>query len=341
VVPATHIFHRGDHRQPTRPVGPGDLTIAAPSGVRIDLDPKPGATGLPTSRRRLAYARHLVNGRHPLVGRVLANRIWMHHFGRGLVETPGDFGALGTRPTHPELLDWLASELVRQGWSLKRMHRLIMTSASYRQSSRRESADADADDVWYARYPVRRLDAEALRDRVLCASGRLDSALYGRPVPVTEDSVGQVNAANDSPRRSLYLEVRRSRPVSFLTAFDAPVMAVNCDRRMPSTSATQSLMLMNSDFVLEHAKAMAVRLRSETAAADGASKDKRGAMIDRAWRIAYGRAISEEERAWARAFVDGQLEGLARSGSGGDRELVVLTNLCQQLMTSNEFLYAD
>ena len=126
VLPETHIFHRGDHRQPLAAVGPGDLTIAAPAGARFEIGGK--EPGLPTSGRRLAYARHLVDGRHPLVGRVLANRIWLHHFGRGLVETPGDFGALGTRPTHPELLDWLASELVRQGWSLKRMHRLIMTS---------------------------------------------------------------------------------------------------------------------------------------------------------------------------------------------------------------------
>src|SRR5205807_618861 len=110
-----------------------DLTIAAPEGLRIDIPEKdPNTT---TSGRRLALARHLMSGKHPLVGRVLANRIWLHHFGRGLVETPGDFGVLGMRPTHPELLDWLADEFVRQGWSLKRMHRLIMTSAVYRQSS--------------------------------------------------------------------------------------------------------------------------------------------------------------------------------------------------------------
>jgi hypothetical protein len=272
---------------------------------------------------------------------VLANRIWMHHFGRGLVETAGDLGALGTRPTHPELLDWLASELVRQGWSLKRMHRLIVTSTAYRQSSRRESAGAGEDGAWYARYPVRRLDAEALRDRVLCASGRLDPALLDRPVAVTEDSVGQVNAANDSARRSLYLEVRRSRPVSFLAAFDAPVMAVNCDRRMPSTSATQSLMLMNSDFVLEHARAMAGRLRKEAPGAGGTSKERLTSMIDRAWRIAYGRVISDEERSWAREFIAGQLAAATVSKPGGDTELAALANLCQQLMTSNEFLYVD
>src|SRR5205823_6507732 len=155
-------------------VQPGDLTIAAPDGKRLELpskDPK-----LPTSGRRLAFARHLTSGQHPLLGRVLANRLWLHHFGRGLVDTPGDFGVLGQRPTHPELLDWLAAELPRQGWSLKRMHRLLMTSAAYRQSSIADCglriADSkssnpqsairnpqliDSGNALCGRYPVRRL----------------------------------------------------------------------------------------------------------------------------------------------------------------------------------------
>ena len=174
---------------------------------------------------------------------MLVNRVWLHHFGRGLVETPGDFGALGSRPTHPELLDWLADELVASGWSLKRLHRLIMCSTTYRQSSHRDpSRDAiDSDNSLLSRYPVRRLDAESLRDSILLLSGRLDRTLFGPPVPVVEDSVGLINPAKDSPRRSLYLQVRRTRPVSLLSAFDAPVMTVNCDRRIPSTTALQSL----------------------------------------------------------------------------------------------------
>ena len=155
---------------------------------------------LPTTGRRLSYARHLMNGRHPLVGRVLANRIWLHHMGRGMVETPGDFGVLGQRPTHPELLDWLADEMVRQGWSLKAMHRLIMTSSVYRQSSQRQpSHDAvDSSNTLYGRYPVRRLDAEVIRDRILAVSGRLDLTPFGPPVAVAEDAVGQVMPADDS-----------------------------------------------------------------------------------------------------------------------------------------------
>ena len=202
----------------------------------------------------------------------------------------------------------------------------------------------DADDAGYGRYPIRRLDAEALRDRVLCASGRLDPTPFGRPVPVTEDSVGQVNAANDSARRSLYLEVRRTRPVSFLTAFDAPVMAVNCDRRLPSTSATQSLMLMNSDFVLEHAEGHGgCGSAAPPPMAPAGAEARRSRMIDHAWRIAYQRAITNEERSWAREFVDRQLASrrLAGSGQATSAELAVLANLCQQLLTSNEFLYVD
>ena len=137
VRPQTHLFYRGDHRQPKQAVQPGDLTIAAPDGARLEITDANGNS--PSSGRRLAYARHLVSGRHPLVGRVLVNRVWLHHFGRGLVETPGDFGSLGSRPTHPDLLDWLADELVASGWSLKRLHRLIMVSTVYRQSSHRDS----------------------------------------------------------------------------------------------------------------------------------------------------------------------------------------------------------
>jgi Protein of unknown function (DUF1549)/Protein of unknown function (DUF1553)/Planctomycete cytochrome C len=336
VLPETRIFYRGDHRQPTHPVAAGDLTIAAPTRARFEAPAKD--PGLPTSGRRLAYAKHLVDGRHPLVGRVLANRIWLHHFGRGLVDTPGDFGALGNRPTHPELLDWLADELARQGWSLKAMHRSIMMSAAYRQSSHRDPADGtpDNDDAGYCRYPLRRLDAEALRDRILFVSGRLDRTPFGRAVPVAEDSVGQVLPTNDSPRRSVYLEVRRTKPVSLLAAFDAPVMAVNCDRRPTSTSAPQSLMLMNSEFVLGNARAMAQRLRAEDLAPPELSR-----MIAHAWQLAYNRPISREEQDWARAYIARQLGVPAKTNAGGDRELMALTNLCQQLLTSNEFLYVD
>ena len=327
-IPETRLFYRGDHRQPQEPVGPGDLTIAAPEGKRFEVEARDST--LPTSGRRLAYARHLVDGRHPMVGRVLANRAWLLHFGRGLVDTPGDFGVLGGRPTHPELLGWLADELARGGWSLKKFHRLILTSTAYRQASRRDpKQDAvDADNVLIGRHPVRRLDAEAIRDRILAASGKLDRSMFGPPVPVAEDAVGQVMPSGDSTRRSLYLEVRRSRPVSLLAAFDLPSMAVNCDRRASTTSAPQSLMMMNSDFLLAQARAMADRIVAEKPGAPLAEK------VAHAWALAYQRSITPEESAAAVAFVASYL-----TGPGG--EASALAHLAQQLLGSNEFLYVD
>ena len=291
-IPATHVFHRGDYRQPKQEVAPGDLTIAAPDGSRLELPAKDPA--LATSGRRLAYAKHLTSGQHPLVGRVLANRIWLHHFGRGIVDSAGDFGVLGTRPSHPELLDWLAGELVRQGWSLKRMHKLIMTSTAYRQASLRTptAIAADADNRLLSHFPLQRLDAESLRDRMLLAAGRLDRTQFGPPVSVEEDFVGQVVPAGDSARRSIYLQVRRTKPVSFLTAFDAPIMTVNCDRRVASTTAPQSLVLMNSEFVLAQSGALAGRLKNETP--PDFARDLTGPLAaafqrpSEAWQFGYG-----------------------------------------------------
>jgi hypothetical protein len=334
VLPTTKIFHRGDHRQPTKPVRPGDLSVVAPEGARYEIPEKDSS--LPTSGRRLAYARRLVKGDHPLLGRVLVNRIWLNHFGRGLVDTPGDFGVLGTRPTHPELLDWLADELVRQGWSLKRMHKLIMTSTVYRRSSRQSQAGSTADtgNALYAHFPLQRLEAEEIRDVTLLLSGRLDEILYGPPVPVAEDAVGHILPDKNSARRSLYLQARRTKPVSLLATFDYPTMAVNCERRVPTTSATQSLVLMNSDFILGHADRLARRVCDHTPA--GPASDKLARQAAYAWKLVYQRAITPDEATWVSEYHARQL-----AMPGPDRELAVLTNLCQQLLISNEFLYVD
>jgi mono/diheme cytochrome c family protein len=339
-IPTTHVFYRGDPRQPKAEVQPGDLTIAAPEGERLDISAKDGAW--PTSGRRLAYARHLTSGRHPLLGRVLANRLWLHHFGRGIVETPGDFGILGQRPTHPELLDWLAAELPRQGWSLKRMHKLLMTSTVYRQSSRRDSAkDAiDSGNALYGRYAVRRLEAETLRDRMLVTAGRLDPTLFGPPVTAVADAVGQIIAPDDKPRRGIYLQMRRSQPVAFLTAFDGPGGELNCERRLSSTSAPQALMLMNSDFVLQQASHFSRRLLREIVSSgdESAVRDRR---LELAWQFAYQRSIEPDERNAARRFLARQRALHPAPKDKSDPELAAWTNLCQQLLSSNEFLYVD
>ncbi len=338
VRPETKIFHRGDHRQPTEPVSPGGLTILAPEGERLEI--ADAAAEAPSTGRRLAFAKHLTSGEHPTVGRSLVNRFWMHHFGRGIVQTPGDFGALGGNPTHPELLDWLASELVDSGWSLKAFHRLVMTSTVYRQSSQRDPAAsaADEDGALLSRYPARRLDAETLRDAILLVSGQLDSKAGGPAVPVAEDAVGLVNPEGNSPRRSLYLQVKRTSPVSLLTTFDAPVMSVNCDQRAVSTSAPQSLMLMNGDFILSHATKIAERVKAE--AADG-PRPAVERQIERAWLLVYQRPISDEEMEWAKTYAGEHRAALDQIGAEGDRDLITLAHLCQQLLNSNEFLYVD
>ena len=258
-IPTTFLFHRGDHRQPQQEVAPGGLTITAAEGERLAIENKNG--DLSSSGRRLAYARWLTSGQHPTVARVLVNRIWLHHFGRGIVETPAEFGKLGSSPTHPELLDWLASSFMENGWSLKELHRLMMNSTAYRQSSvRNPQYDlVDAGNRYYWHKSVHRLDAEILRDRMLAVSGQLDTTLLGLADSISVDDTGKVSV-DSSRRRSIYLQVRRTQPVAILQVFDAPVMEVNCDKRNRTTGASQSLMLMNGDFILSASTALAARV---------------------------------------------------------------------------------
>lgn len=367
-APVTRRFHRGDPGQPREARMPGTLSVLPGGGKLPGWDAKEDTAG-PTSGRRLALARWLVSDANPLTARVLVNRIWMHHFGKGLVGTPGDFGMQGERPTHPELLDWLATTLATPagesgngreapglGWSLKGLHRLLLRSTTYRQASGRHPAgDAvDADNRWYWRMPVQRLDGEALRDSMLSVSGLLSGRLHGEPVPVREDVVGQVVVGidrkvgdnkmpvdvpmgEDEFRRSVYVEVRRSKPLAFLNVFDAPVMEVNCERRQVSTVAPQSLMMLNSEFALQQARRLAERVFREA----GPSREAR---VERAWRLAYGRAPGGTELAGAVRFLDEQATLMTVPGGTAAAEApsrAALGALCQVLLGSNEFLYLD
>lgn len=250
-LPETRLFHRGDPEQPKQVVSPAALSVLSESPVVFPAnDPD-----LPTSGRRTAFAKWLASSGNPLTARVIVNRVWMHHFGEALAPTPGELGRLGAPPRHPELLDWLADEFVREGWSLKKLHRTIMNSAVWRQARTTESP---------FRQTLQRLEGEAIRDRVLAASGKLDLQLYGRPIAIKEDDAGQVDVDGKQTRRSLYIQVRRSRPVAMLQAFDTPVMETNCERRQSSTVATQSLMLLNGKFMLSGAAHIADRAARET-----------------------------------------------------------------------------
>ncbi|HND54158.1 MAG TPA: DUF1553 domain-containing protein, partial [Pirellulaceae bacterium] len=302
-IPATKVFFRGDHRQPREAVEPAELAVLnATHAAPLPADDP----ALPTSGRRLAYARQLTDGRHPLVGRVLVNRFWMHHFGRGLVASPADFGAQGERPTHPELLDWLVTSFTsptapRGGWSLKNLHREIVMSSTFKQSSRRPEslASRDPDNRLLGRMSIRRLDAEVIRDSILATSGVINSRAFGPAVPVSPDEVGQVTIGVDTRdtagrptgksrsiggeeyRRSVFVQVRRTLPLEMLEMFDAPTPTPNCESRTPSTVAPQALMLLNNEFVIAQSELFAKRVQEE-AGPDPVSQ------AARAWQIAFG-----------------------------------------------------
>ncbi|MDP6443562.1 MAG: DUF1553 domain-containing protein [Pirellulaceae bacterium] len=360
--PATFVFSRGDFEQPNTEVSPSELSVLSVSGESIPgNDPK-----LKSSGRRLHYARLLVNGEHPLVARVWMNRVWMHHFGRGIVSTPGDFGSLGVRPSHPELLNWLSAELVERGWSLKEMHRLIMTSTAYRQDSvRRPELEAiDTQNRLVGRMSVRRVESEILRDAMLAVSGQLLTKRFGSPIPVMANRVGQfvigienLNAGRPGPvipmkgedfRRSVYVQVRRSRPLGVLETFDTPSVDPNCVRRPSSTVTPQSLMLMNSTFTVQQAERFAARVERDVGADPAAA-------VHRAWRLVFGETPSEAESTVAGQFLREQSEFLAANPpsnvkKGKDGKPIygakqaasdALAVYCQALLSSNRFLYID
>ncbi|MBN8628350.1 MAG: DUF1549 domain-containing protein [Planctomycetes bacterium] len=346
--PATFVHYRGDHLQRRQVVTPGELSIFASAPKIAEKD----AT-LPSTGRRLAYARYLTDGKHPLVARVLVNRFWMHHFGRGIVASPGDFGALGDRPTHPELLDWLAADFVKGGWKLKPFHKQIMMSTAYRQSSRRTpQLDAvDPDNLLLGRMSIRRLEAETLRDAVLATTGKLNRKQFGPPVPVSPDETGQVvigvdtrdtagrptgkkvDLGEEPNRRSIYIQSRRSLPLGMLETFDAPVMTPNCECRASSTVTPQSLLLMNSEFIVTQATEFAKRLRA-AAPDDLASQVRSGAAL------AFGVRPSEADVSEAIEFVKAQtaaLESVAKAAAAEQ----ALACYCQALLSANKFLYVD
>lgn len=268
VAPVTaQFFYRGDYRQPQHNVNPGGLTIATAAVEQAALQIPINDTSRQTTGRRLTYAKSLTSGQHPMLARVLVNRFWMNHFGQTFVSTPDEFGKLGSLPTHPELLDWLATQFTSRGWSVKDLHRLIMTSTVYMQQSTRTplANRVDGSNTLYGHFPVHRLDAEAIRDSILAVSGRLDRTQFGPAVAVSTDDSGQVIIKGDTQRRSVYVQSRRTQPLAILTSFDAPAMDVNCAKRQSSTVATQSLMLMNSDFILESSKAFAQHLQTSAA----------------------------------------------------------------------------
>lgn len=345
--PVTFVFHRGDHEQPKEQVAPQGLSIlGAPKILPV--------SELQSSGRRLQFARHLTNGDHPLVARVFVNRIWAHHFGRGIVSTTSDFGYLGERPSHPQLLDWLAAEFVESGWSVKRLHRLLLTSRVYQQSAVGSSVlvKVDPDNRLLGRWLLRRLESESVRDAILVTAGILNTEMFGEPVPVMEDGVGQIVLGKenldgerkptkaipllgDEFRRSVYIQVRRTRPFGVLESFDLPDISPNCPDRSSSNVATQSLMLMNSDFILGMSQSMAVRLIADR-------PDRPVDQLRWGWELALGRSPTANQLARAGEFLQMQTKTFAeRTPAVTEPHQAALATYCQALLSSNGFLYIE
>ena len=338
----------------------GAVTHGAPAVLQRhgDVFPEVSNARGPTTGRRLALARWLTRHSHPLTARVMVNRVWHHHFGRGIVETVGNFGLGGTPPTHPELLDWLTCEFTRQGWSLKHLHRVIMLSSAYRQSARQASPEAlraDPSNHLLWRMNLRTLDAETVRDAILAASGCLNPKLGGPPVAITKPGHGlsEVDAAPGSARRlidpkseivlatgpgqefrrSLYLFARRNYPLKFLEIFDAPLMAVNSPQRSSSATVLQSLALLHSEFLLDQSDRMAKRVHGSSAGADPAAR------IRTAFTLALSHPPTEEEQKLALSFLTSQQTIHAASGSDAPHR--ALADLCHILLSSNGFIHLD
>jgi len=339
------FLKRGNYETPAHEVSPGVITVldGPERAARFD-QPSPGDW---TTGRRLALARWLTHPEHPLVARVMVNRLWQYHFGTGIVATPDDFGARGSPPVSQELLDWLAAEFVEQGWSVKHIHRLVMKSATYRQSTvdsnrprarpslssseiivyEDEDEEEDEDD---APAPLaafnpgpRRLEAGVIRDAMLEVGGRLDKRLFGPSVPTERRGDGSFDIKHghaDRLRRSVYIHTRRTYVPTFLTLFDEPQMDTNWPRRSTSAIAQQALALMNEPFVAECAHVFAARVTSEAG-------ETFAGRLNRAFSLSYQRLPSADEL----ALFEKTAAGLASPWPV----------ICQALLGSSEFLYVD
>jgi len=329
IMRPVHMTSRGDYRSVGDRVYAGfPAVLTGGREVRATDEPE---SGLFIPQRRKALAEWLTDPKHPLTARVMVNRIWQGHFGRGLVGTPNDFGRQGDPPTHPELLDWLAADFIENGWSVKAMHRRVMLSDAYRRSSLPNEANAgtDATNLYLWRMNRRRLEAETLRDNVLAASGALNLKMGGRsvvPAITSEEMRGMWNTdqwpvsldPTEHNRRSVYLYAKRSFPLPLFTTFDVPDTSVSCSRRTVTTVAPQALALMNSEFMQTQARVLADRVRKESP----------GDQVVGVWRLALGREPAEYERTRAKALM----EGLSSDA---------LEQVCLLAMNLNEFLYVD
>jgi Protein of unknown function (DUF1553)/Protein of unknown function (DUF1549) len=335
-----HRLRRGELSKPRDVIGPAFPVALVPA------EHQPNFEGVPPAKRRARLAEWLTARDNPLTARVLVNRVWGWHFSQGIVRTPNDFGAQGEAPTHPELLDWLAHDFIDHGWSLKRLHRLIMLSNTYRSGSvaAGRGMQVDPENRLLGHFPRHRLEGEAIRDNMLACAGDINLKAFGPPVvpPLSsQELTGLFDAKGKWPvtrnvsehtRRSVYLLVRRTFVYPLFAAFDPPEVMSSCPRRTQTIVPTQALTLLNSPVAREQAKIFARRLLKECG-------DKPEEEAARAWLLAFGRPITATEMDRALTFLRTMTTSAVTGGAPTPE--TALADLCLALFNTNEFAYVD
>ena len=339
----SYLLRRGDPVGFGDPVDAGVPTVLENAALKPyqAVSPFPGASG-----RRLGLARWLTQPNHPLTARVAVNQIWSRHFGRGIVPTVANFGHSGLPPANQELLDWLATQFVAQGWSMKQVHRLIVTSQAYRQASTVDAKTlaADPENALLSRMPLQRMDAETLYDSLLTTTGRMDDTMFGKPAPIEirPDKEVVMEPAKEGFRRAIYVLHRRQTPLSLMDAFDQPAMTPNCTERRRSNVATQALHMMNGSMTWDLARFMAGRVMDEAG-------NDRAKQIEQVYLRAYGRPPKAEELQIGKQAIDQFAKDwparLASDNSdaprAGQTQWLALANYCHAILNSAEFSFID
>jgi hypothetical protein len=354
-APPTFLLSKGVWDAPLDEVQPGFLSILDPTPAKFTAP-----EGLNSTGRRTALANWLVDSNNPLTSRVMVNRIWQDHFGAGIVGTASDFGLMGDRPSDPQLLDYLAATFVENGWSIKKMHRLIMLSNVYQQSSayQAEAANVDPDNKLLWRYGRHRLEGEVIRDSMLFAGGQLSLKMGGPgvfpPLPegVTRGSKylawkPETDAA-EANRRSVYVFVKRNLRYPMFEAFDFPDTHESCPRRYATVSPTQPLVMMNDELVRDWSRQLAGRVLNDS----GLSAEQ---QVERAFRVVFTRAPNDDERRAVLDFLNQQAAGISERLAKNEKVSMPATipagmeparaaafvDFCQALLNSNEFVYVN
>ena len=352
-APSTFVLSRGSYEKPKEEVPPGFLTILQPGPAKVAPSSDKRSSG-----RRTALANILTDPNNPLTARVMVNRVWQYHFGRGIAATSSDLGMKGERPSHPALLDWLASEFVADGWSLKKLHRLIMASSTYQQSSksREAAAQIDPDNKLLWRFPIHRLEGEVIRDSALSVAGLLNPKMGG-PSIFPELPTGmpaprggwKVNASeSERDRRSVYVFVRRNTRYPLFESLDMPDPHESCARRSVTTSPIQALHLFNSKMTLEWAQHLAGRVILTA----GTNREQ---QVETAYQLAFGRKPDIAERQTASLFLANQRAIITDRSPGenepplplglptrhNDADAAALVDFCHTLINANEFVYLN